>query len=116
MKKVLVIIIVFALSFGFLALVDNKGSNTASTQQTLTGTAEGFGGEITVTVIVDGTDIISVEAIGEGETQGIGSIALEELPNAIIEADSTDVDGITGATFTSNGIKVAVNKALETNN
>lgn len=114
MKKVLIIVLVFAMSFGILALANNMGvKQTASAQEeTLTGTAEGFGGDITVTVVVKGDDIISVEAVGESETEGIGSLAIEELPAKIAEADSTEVDGVSGATYSSDGIKVAVNNAL----
>jgi uncharacterized protein with FMN-binding domain len=114
MKKVLIIVVVFALSFGFLTLVNNLGSNTASAEETLTGTAEGFGGDITVTVVVNGDDIVSVEAVGDNETDGIGTMAIEKLPDLIAEADSTEIDGITGATFSSDGIKAAVKNALAT--
>lgn len=114
MKKVLIIVVVFALSFGFLTLVNNMGTNTASAEEILTGTAEGFGGEVTVTVVVNGNDIVSVTAEGPDETEGVGSIAIDELPNIIAEKDSTDVDSITGATYTSDGIKEAVKNALAT--
>lgn len=114
MKKVLMIIIVFALSFGFLTLVNNmSGTDTASAQETLTGTAEGFGGDINVTVVINGEDIVSVEATGDDETEGIGSVAIAELPALIAEADSADIDGISGSTYTSDAIKAAVKKALE---
>ncbi|MBP7223543.1 MAG: FMN-binding protein [Sedimentibacter sp.] len=113
MKKVLTIVLVFALSFGFLTLVNNMGGkNTASAQETLTGKAEGFGGEINVTLIVNGDDIVSVEATGDDETEGIGSLAIDELPALIQEADSADVEGVSGATYTSDGIKAAVRNAL----
>lgn len=84
---------------------DNRGEE-------LKGSAQGYGGEVTVTVRVDGDDIISVEAVGEKETEGVGSKALDELPARIEEADSTDVDGVSGATKTSDAIKEAVNNAL----
>ena len=113
MKKVLTIVLVFALSFGFLTIVNNMGNtDTASEQQTLTGTAEGFGGDINVTVVVNGEDIISVEVTADGETQGIGSMAIDELPALIVEADSAEVEGVSGATYTSDGIKAAVRNAL----
>ena len=113
MKKVLTIVLVFALSFGFLTIVNNMGNtDTASEQQTLTGTAEGFGGDINVTVVVNGEDIISVEVTADGETQGIGSMAIDELPALIVEADSAEVEGVSGATYTSDCIKAAVRNAL----
>ena len=114
MKKVLIIVVVFALSFGFLTLVNNMGTTTGSAQETLTGTAEGFGGDITVTVVVDGDDIISVEAVGPDETEGIGTMAIDELPAKIADANSAEVDGVSGATYSSDGIKAAVNNALAT--
>lgn len=90
-----------------------NGGNGAAGAGTLQGSAQGYGGEVTVTVTVDGDDIVSVEAVGEKETQGVGSKAIEELPDKIEEADSTDVEGVSGATVTSNAIKEAVDKALE---
>nr|WP_300094251.1 FMN-binding protein [Sedimentibacter sp.] len=85
---------------------------TAAPEGALTGTAKGFGGDVTVTVVVDGDDIVSVEAVGASETQGVGSNAIDQLPAKIAEADSTEVDGVSGATVTSNAIKEAVNAAL----
>jgi uncharacterized protein with FMN-binding domain len=90
-----------------------NGGNGAAGAGTLQGSAQGYGGEVTVTVTVDGDDIVSVEAVGEKETQGVGSKAIEELPDKIEEADSTDVEGVSGATVTSNAIKEAVDKALK---
>lgn len=93
----------------------NADNNNNGDEKTLTGTAQGYGGEVRVTVKVSGDDIVSVEAVGEDETQGVGSLAIDELPDKIAEADSTDVDGVSGATKTSNAIKEAVDKALEGN-
>ncbi|NYB72996.1 FMN-binding protein [Sedimentibacter hydroxybenzoicus DSM 7310] len=81
--------------------------------ETLKGSAQGYGGEVTVTVMVNGEDIVSVEVMGEKETPGVGTNAIEQLPEKIEEADSTDVEAISGATVTSNAIKEAVDKALE---
>jgi len=92
---------------------NGTGTNGAVNENALTGTAQGYGGEVKVTVTVDGDDIVSVEAVGEKETEGIGSKAIDELPDKIEDADSTDVDGVSGATVTSNAIKEAVDKALE---
>ena len=118
MKKVLLILIVFALSFGFLQVATNLVGGTATSEtaagKTLTGTAKGFGGDVTVTLTVNGDDIVSVVAVGDNETQGIGTNAIEQLPALIVDADSADVDGVSGATYTSNAIIEAVNAALAT--
>ncbi|MEL7647449.1 MAG: FMN-binding protein [Sedimentibacter sp.] len=81
--------------------------------ETLTGVGKGFGGEVTVTVTREGDKITNVVAVGEKETNGIGSKALEELPAKIVAANSTEVDVVAGATYTSNAIIYAVNNALD---
>ncbi len=111
MKKVILILIVFALSFGFLQVANSLVAKN-STEETLTATAKGFGGDVTVTVVIDGTDILSVVAVGENETPGIGTNAIEQLPALIVDKDSADVDVVSGATYTSKAIIEAVNKAL----
>ncbi len=96
---------------------NNTGNNATTTngeEQTLKGTAKGYGGDVNVTVKIKGNDITSVEAVGEKETKGVGSNAIDQLPKKIEDADSTNVDAVSGATVTSNAIKEAVNKALET--
>ena len=74
--------------------------------------AVGFGGEVVVTVTVDANSILSITAEGASETDGIGSNAIEKLPGKIVEAQSVEVDGVSGASFTSNAIKTAVAAAL----
>lgn len=93
---------------------NTNNTNNTGEEQTLTGTAKGYGGDVNVTVKIKGNDITSVEAVGEKETQGVGSNAIDQLPDKIEDADSTNVDAVSGATVTSNAIKEAVNKALET--
>ena len=79
---------------------------------TYTATAQGFGGEVSVTITVEGGALSAVEAVGGGETAGIGSRAIEELPEAILEAGSAEVDGVSGATFTSDAVKSAARAAM----
>lgn len=77
-----------------------------------TGEAEGYGGKLTVSVTMNGTDITDVKVLSHNETQGVGTRAIDALPAAIVKADSTDVDGVSGATVTSNAIKQAVSQAM----
>ncbi len=79
----------------------------------LTGTANGFGGPITVSVTMDGDKITAVEIVSNSETPEIAGAALEQIPAAIVAANSPDVDIVSGATYTSNGIINAVKNALE---
>lgn len=81
--------------------------------ETLTGIGKGFGGEIKVTVTKEGDKITAVVVDAPNETPGISTPAIEELPKKIVEANSTDVDVISGATITSEGIIYAVNNALD---
>ena len=75
---------------------------------------KGIGGKVPVTVTIDGGVIVNVEVGKNSETQGIGSKAIEQLPEAIIEANGTDgVDATSGATVTSKAIFTAVNNCLE---
>lgn len=79
---------------------------------TYSGTGTGFGGEISLTVtIADGTitDITIVSASGEDDAYFSTAIAI--IDN-IISAQSADVDTISGATFSSTGIRDAVEQAL----
>ena len=85
---------------------------TVAQAEVFTGAADGFGGEVKVTVTVEDGKIVSVEATGEKETEGIGTLALEQLPAKIVEAGGIDVDVISGATYTSKAILNAVAGSL----
>jgi len=78
-----------------------------------TATAKGFGGDVTVTVTLTNGKITAVKAVGAGETPAIGGTALEKLPTAMVEANSTQVDGVSGATFTSKAVLEAAAAALK---
>lgn len=74
--------------------------------------AKGFGGDVKVTVTVDANSITEVLIEGNQETDGVGSKAVEQLPAVIKEAQGAEIDGISGATMTSNAIKTALSSAL----
>ena len=77
------------------------------TAGTYTAIAEGCLSTVTVTVTVSDTAITDVRVDASGETAELGGKAAEELPDAILKAQSADVDGYSGATFTSDAIKKA---------
>lgn len=79
---------------------------------TYEGCANGMGGELTVSVTVEGGRIADVQIDGHGETPGISDPALEQIPAAIVAAQSTGVEAVAGATVTSEAIKSAVEAAL----
>ena len=80
--------------------------------ETLSGTAQGFGGEVKVTVTVEDGVITDCVIEGDQETAGIGSQAIEQMPEKIVAANGVDVDGVAGATITSDAVKAAVSSAL----
>ena len=74
---------------------------------------KGIGGDVPLTVTVEGGKIVSVEVGENGETVGIGSRAIEQLPAAIVEANGIDgVDGVSGASVTSKAIFSAMEDIL----
>ncbi len=77
------------------------------------GAANGMGGPLNVAVLIENGKITEVTVEDHQETPGIGDMAFEKVPQAIIEQQSTEVDGVTGATLTSDAIKEAVKNALE---
>ena len=81
--------------------------------ETLTGKANGFMGPVTVTVTVEDGKITAVTVDSHNETNGIGTMAVEQLPAAIVAANSADVDVVANATVTSKAIIAAVKNALD---
>lgn len=78
-----------------------------------TGTAQGFGGDVTVTVTVEGGYITALHVDdASGEDAAYFSMA-EDILDDIMAAQSAEVDTISGATFSSTGLKNAVAAALE---
>ena len=76
------------------------------------GEADGFGGPIKVKVTMDGDKIAKIDVLSHGDTPGICDKAFATIPQAIIDAQSTQVDVAAGATFSSKGIMAAVEDAL----
>lgn len=76
------------------------------------GEADGFGGPIKVKVTMDGDKIAKIDVLSHGDTPGICDKAFASIPQAIIDAQSTQVDVAAGATFSSKGIMAAVEDAL----
>ncbi len=86
-----------------------KGIYTAGTYSA---SAQGFGGEINVTVTVDENKITEIKAEGAKETAGIGDKAIEQLSAKMVEENKAEVDTVTGATYSSKGLIAAVETAL----
>ena len=109
-----------AASFGYVVVAEEPAEPTpepvvetaADGKVTTTGSYNGIDGPVVVEVTADATNIFEVKVVEQNETVGIGSVAVEKLPAAIVAANSLLVDDITGATVTSTAIKNGVREAL----
>ena len=87
-------------------------SSDAGVSGDFTGTAKGFGGDVSVTLTLTDGVITGCTAEGKDETEGVGSQAIAKMPGEIAESGSIAVDGVSGATVTSTAIKEAAAAAL----
>ncbi len=87
-------------------------SSDAGVSGDFTGTAKGFGGDVSVTLTLTDGVITGCTAEGKDETEGVGSQAIAKMPGEIAESGSIAVDGVSGATLTSTAIKEAAAAAL----
>ena len=76
------------------------------------GTGKGNNGDITVEVTVEGGNIVSIVLKDHAETPGLYEAAEKNVVADIIRTQSSEVDAVSGATNTSNGIMEAVEAAL----
>ena len=77
-----------------------------------TGTGNGFRGATNVTVTVENGEITDITVNSYSDDEQFFSRAESGVISSIIKSQSTDVDAVSGATFSSNGIKEAVADAL----
>ena len=69
-------------------------------------------GKVKVSVTVDEGAISELELDTSGETPEIGGAATDKLAEQVMAAQSADIDGVSGATLTSNAVRTAVADAL----
>lgn len=88
------------------------GSAAIFNPGTYEGTGKGYGGDIKVSVTVDETSITDIEVVEQTETEGVGGAALPTLVDKVLSAQSVNIDGVSGATYTSDGFLTAVREAI----
>lgn len=117
------LILMAALAVGFAAVSEPlylfmsrigrvRGVESIYTPGSYTGSAQGYGGPVSVTLTVTDKDIETISAKGNGETPDIGGAALRILSSRSLKQQTSDVDSISGATYTSNAYKAALDQAL----
>ena len=82
---------------------------------TTSGTGDGFSGKIKVDVVTNGEKIEDIRVVSNSETSHIISRAFPILKERILKAQSPIVDSVSGASYTSFGVKKAVAEALKAN-
>ena len=107
MKKLISIVlcVCMVLSMGLVVMADGVSGD-------FTGTAQGLGGDVVVTLTLKDGKIVGCTATGDKETEGIGSKVIDSFPAIVAESGSIAVDAISGATVTSNAFLAAAEAAL----
>ena len=109
MKKWLALVLSLCMLCASVAFAESA----AYTPGTYEASADGLMGPVTVTVTVSESEITELVIDASGETPELGGAAAEMLQGSILAAQSIGVDGMSGATITSDAVKQAVEKALE---
>ena len=107
MKKILVLLLLAAL---LLACVPALAASYVP--GTYTESADGLYGPVTLAVTTTENAIAAIKVVSQGETAGLGDVAIEKVVADMIAANSADVDSVTNATISSEAAKAAVAAAL----
>ena len=114
MKKKNVLASLLLAGAMFLTACGGSASSTSAAggvSGSFTGTAKGMG-EVSVTLTLTDNVITDCTAKGDEETSGIGSVVIEQFPGEVVEGNTINLDGISGATITSNAFVEAAKAAL----
>ena len=102
-----------AASLMLAGCASSAGSTATASSKTFTGSSTGMQGPVTVTLSVDGDKITNVELTEISETPSVASVAMERIPQQIVEHQTTTLDTVTGATCASNAIMRAASEAAK---
>lgn len=97
-----------AFSTAFVGVAQPRAAAAAYVPGTYTATANGINGPVTVTATFDEDSIVEVLLDVSGETPGIGAAAGDALREQILSVQGPQIDGVSGATVTSNAVKEAL--------
>lgn len=112
-KRVSSLILCAALGFSLTACGGSQSTAASSAaSETKTGSADGFGGKVTATLTIADGKITECALEGADETPEVGGKALETLQEQVVAANGAEIDGVSGATVTSNAVRKAVSEAL----
>ncbi len=112
MKKLLCFVLSLMLAMSAV-LALGEASETHFTPGTYESEGQGFGGKVQVSVTVTEDAITDVAITGEMETPALGGVAVETMGDAIVKAQTPNVEAVSGATVTSTAIITAATEALQ---
>ena len=114
MKKLFCVLLTLAmLLVSAAAFSEAQPEPALFTPGSYTGEAQGIFVPVKVTVKVSESEIETVLIDATGETPELGGVAAEKMSMAIINAQTPNVDVVSGATVTSKAIIAAATSALE---
>ncbi len=111
-KNFAVLLSIFLVLSLFVGCGTNNEMTTEASSQVYEVAAQGYGGDMILEVEIEEDRIIGINILEHQETEGVSDMAIEEIPDRIIEAQSLMVDTVSGATLTSEGIIEGVKKAV----
>lgn len=97
----LALVLMLACAAGVMA------EETAYVPGTYESEAAGFGGAVKVVLTVNDKEITDLIITGDSETPSIGGDALPKLRDQLLAAQSEQIDGVSGASVTSDAVKEA---------
>ena len=112
MKKIITLLLAFALVGCANTSNNETSSSNAFKAGTYTASSDGNNGPVTVSVTFSENEITSVEVTDQSETPSIAEEALNTIPKEIVDYQSIGVDTISGSTRTSEAILNAVAECI----
>lgn len=111
-KKMVAFVLCLAMIFTLVAC-DTQKSKANYKAGTYTASATGKNGEVKVEVVFTGDKIESVKILEHKETAGISDGPIKDIPEKIVSNQSLAIDAISGATYTSQAVLVAVEDCVK---
>lgn len=109
-KRVLFITLICTI---MIVVLSGCGSKNNWNDGQYDGTAEGMHGDVSVSIKIEDGKITDINVTSQNETAGVGDVAIEKIPQEIIDSQSTDVEVVSGASESSKAIVAAVEDALQ---
>jgi urocanate reductase len=111
-RKIFRAVTTLLVAASMLFMVAGCGGSNSFTPGTYSASAEAMHGDVTVTITVSNKEITAISIADEEEGEGFTADAYATLSAQILKAQSADVDGVSGATITTNAVKEAAVAAI----